>query len=146
MKVILLKDVAKLGKRNTVVEVPDGYALNKLIPAKMALPATPVNLKRVERVVSENNAHRASATDAFQQALEQLKNTSITIQRESNAQGGLFEAVKPVDIARALVAAGINGVPMDAILISTPIKSTGEHSITLSSDTVSSPVTIIVTS
>jgi large subunit ribosomal protein L9 len=146
MKVILLKDVAKLGKRNTVVEVPDGYALNKLIPAKMALPATPVNLKRVEKVVSESNAQIASSTAAFDKALEMLKGTVITIQRECNMQGGLFEAVKPVDIARAFSSAGINGVPVDAISITTPIKNTGEHTITLSAASTSSSVTIVVKS
>ena len=39
MKVILLQDVAKIGRRSEVVEVPDGYAQNKLIPKGMAQPA-----------------------------------------------------------------------------------------------------------
>ena len=49
MKVILLR-WAKIGRRYTVVEVPDGYALNKLIPKKkMAEQASPANLKKIEK-------------------------------------------------------------------------------------------------
>ena len=48
MKVILLKDVAKIGRRFEIKEVPDGYALNKLIPKNMAQFATPENIKRIE--------------------------------------------------------------------------------------------------
>ncbi len=47
MKVILLRDVAKIGKRYEVANVPDGFALNKLIPQGDAQAATPDNVKRV---------------------------------------------------------------------------------------------------
>ena len=49
MKVILLQDVAKIGKRSDLVEVPDGYAMNQLIPKRMAETATAQNKKRIAK-------------------------------------------------------------------------------------------------
>ena len=48
MKVILLRDVARLGRKGTVADVPTGYAMNQLIPSKSAAPATPENLKKAD--------------------------------------------------------------------------------------------------
>ena len=67
MKVILLQDVAKIGKRFETVDVPDGYALNMLIPKRMAEPATPENLKRVDarrtKAAAAAGARRAAPQD-----------------------------------------------------------------------------------
>lgn len=131
MKVILLRDVAKLGKRNTVAEVPNGYAQNKLIPSGMALPATPANLKRLEKTVSAQVAQTENEQALFVKALAELKDKPVIIQVEANAQGGLFQAIKPTDIAKALAQAGIHGVPIEAIKIDEPIKSSGEHQVSL---------------
>ena len=49
MRIILLQDVKKVGQRGSVVTVADGYAQNVLLPKKLATPATPENLKRIER-------------------------------------------------------------------------------------------------
>ena len=59
MKVILLRDVAKIGRRFEIVEVPDGYALNKLIPKKDAEAATPANVKRIQQNKDRTNANKA---------------------------------------------------------------------------------------
>lgn len=129
MKVILQKDVAKLGRRHTVVEVPDGYALNRLIPQKMALPASPENLKRIQNIKAEANAHFEADDQAYKDAFKQLADKKIEVKVEANAQGHLFKAVKADDIYSALVASGITAIPTDAIIITTPIKSCGEHTV-----------------
>ncbi len=130
MKVILLRDVAKLGKKNTIAEVPDGYAQNKLIPSGMALPATPANLKRVERMKSEVATQQKQDTEAFTAALATLQTMPVVIKVDANAQGGLFKAIKPTDIAQAIVAMGVHGVPADAI-VTDVIKASGEHTVSL---------------
>src|ERR1044072_880802 len=56
MKVILLDDVAKLGRRGEVRDVSDGYARNFLIPKKLALSATAGNLKNLEHIKKQANA------------------------------------------------------------------------------------------
>lgn len=146
MKVILLRDVAKLGKRHTVATVPDGYAQNKLIPSGLALPATPLNLKRLQRTQAETASQVTQDNEAFTLALQTLKTTPIPLVTEANAQGGLFQAVKTSDIASALVRAGVHGVPVEAIQLPAPVKTTGEHTISLSFAGSSGTFQLIITS
>lgn len=145
MKVILLRDVAKLGKKNTVADVPDGYAQNKLIPSGMALPASPANLKRLERISAETAAQSEHDEAAFAAALTTLKTTPVAIKTGTNAQGGLFQAIKPADVAKALVQAGVHGVPLEAIMLEAPIKTSGEHEVTLSFGSQTGICTLVVT-
>ncbi|HEY0964658.1 MAG TPA: 50S ribosomal protein L9 [Candidatus Paceibacterota bacterium] len=131
MKVILLRDVAKIGRRHTVVEVPDGYAQNQLIPKKWAEPATPVNLKKlkqnqsVKEVLHSNDEHRfAAAVEAMAAAPLQISGGA------ANEQGHLFKAVREEDIVHAAKNAGI-GLDKSEVVIELPIKSLGAHTITL---------------
>ncbi len=128
MKVILLRDVARLGKRFSVVEVPDGYALNQLIPKGMVEAATPENLKRVNARTDKQVSNKINSEAEFATALTALKTAPISITVQANAQGHLFKAVKSVDIATAAAAAG-HAIPLDSIALIDPIKSIGDHTI-----------------
>ncbi len=143
MKVILLRDVARLGKRFSVVEVPDGFALNKLIPQGQAQPATPENLKRVQARNKEVAAHQAADEESLKLALKALSEKAVEVKAEANAQGHLFQAVKVADIARATVLAG-HPIEISACHIEAPIKSLGEHRIVVKSGAVSGSFTINV--
>ena len=130
MKVILLQDVAKIGKRFSVTEVPDGYALNQLIPKKMAEPATPANLKRIERHHATVSATVEAGAARFDAAVAALADVTISVSAEANEQEHLFKAVHEADI---VVAAKAQGVDIEASMlkIATPIKSLGTHSVEL---------------
>lgn len=128
MKVILLRDVARLGKRFAVVEVPDGYALNQLIPKGMVEAATPENLKRVGARVDKQQNTKISSESDFTIALAALKDSPVTLTVEANAQGHLFKAVKATEIATAAAASG-HAIPLSAIQLTEPIKSLGDHQI-----------------
>lgn len=127
MKVILQKDVAKLGKKHSVVEVPDGYALNKLIPQKMAVSASPDNLKRILNLKAEANATYEADESAYKEAMAKLSNLKPQIEAEANAQGHLFKAVKSEDVYACLVKNDITTIPASAIIIKKPIKTCGTH-------------------
>ncbi len=129
MKVILQKDVAKLGKRHAIVEVPDGYALNRLIPQKMALPASSENLKRIQNITAGATANFEANETAYKEAVKQLVDIKVEVKADANAQGHLFKAVKASDIHKALVASGVTAIPAESIIIATPIKSCGEHTV-----------------
>ena len=58
MEVILIDDVFELGRRGEVVKVAAGYGRNYLIPKKLAVPATPGNLKTVEQQRVARARHR----------------------------------------------------------------------------------------
>jgi large subunit ribosomal protein L9 len=128
MKVILLRDVAKLGKRFAVAEVSDGFALNQLIPKGMAEAATPENLKRVGARIEKQQTTKENSEAEFTVALATLVETSLSIAVEANAQGHLFKGVKAADIAAAAAARG-HAIPVDSIQLREPIKALGTHAV-----------------
>ena len=131
MQVILLQDVAKLGRRFDVVTVPDGYGLNKLVPQGLAQAATPENLKRIKAQSAKTEADRSNVDEAFTAAAAQLKEKSLVITAEASEEGKLYQALKNDDvITAALAQAGVTIEPA-WVVIKTPIKQTGESSVDL---------------
>jgi len=130
MKVILLQDVAKIGKRSDVVEVPDGYALNQLIPKKIAEPATASNQKRIERMQADAEAGKEADRVRFATAQEALAKQKLQISAEANELGHLFKAVNESDVAAAAGAAGVD-IEAAMVIIDAPIKDVGEHVVSL---------------
>lgn len=130
MKIILLQDVAKIGRRFSIVEVPDGYAQNQLIPKKMAQPATPENLKRINKLHADTAATGAVAMQKFNDVVTALRATLVKVVADANEQDHLFKAINEKDVVEA---AKVQGVAFDAKLIQfhAPIKSLGEHEILL---------------
>jgi large subunit ribosomal protein L9 len=143
MKVILIKDVAKIGRRGEQVEVPDGYALNQLIPKKMAEPATVINLKRFAQrqatVVATKEADRAEYAAAKASLLAHVP----VIKVEANDKGHLFKAVSAEDISEAARVVGIV-LPVAMIKIARPIKEVGKHEVELVGKEETSTFTIEV--
>lgn len=131
MKVILLQDVANVGRRFSVVDVSNGHALNKLIPNKQAEPATPENLKRVEARKARMEAELATASENFADVVKRIAGSTQTIKVEANDQGHLFQGLKPEAIASNLGKLGFV-VTANQVVIDAPIKAIGEHTITLS--------------
>jgi large subunit ribosomal protein L9 len=136
MKVILMRDVAKLGLRYTIAEVPDGYALNKLIPA-----GTPENLKKVHARSDKQASTQLSQLEEFKQAVAALKVSPAVIAIDANAQDHLFKSVKASDIAAACAALG-HAIPVDAIKLAEPIKALGEYAVPVVIGPVHDSITI----
>jgi large subunit ribosomal protein L9 len=131
MKVILLKDVAKIGRRFEVVNVPDGYALNKLIPKNMAQAATPENMKRLQHMASKLENDKEAEASTFAEALSVLKDTLVDITVDANNEGKMFQALKVDAIAFAIQSATGFTIGAEHIEMKTPIKTVGEHEVTL---------------
>jgi large subunit ribosomal protein L9 len=132
MKVILLRDVAKIGKRFEVVNVPDGYALNKLIPKGDAQAATPDNLKRVTNMKAKGASDKEAQLSSIKAMVDSLAETPLEVPMQANEQGHLFQAVRAEDVAKAAEARGAK-LPKESIVIATPIKTTGAHAVTVKS-------------
>jgi len=146
MKVILLQDVAKIGRRFDVVEVPNGYGMNKLIPQGMAKPATPENLKAVQAQSAKTDADRAASDEAFETLLASLKNVVLEIAVEANEEGRMFQALKVDAVVEALKASIGTEIDQSKVVIKTPIKEIGEFSVELMSGGKSYSQKIIVIS
>lgn len=132
MKVILVRDVARLGRRNEIKDVPDGHALNFLIPKKLAVIATPQEIKRLNEEVGKHDAAHTETLRAFDYACEALKDTPVTYEGEASEQGQLFKGINERDIA--LVLKERMGIILHENTIKLPhhIKSVGTHEVQLS--------------
>lgn len=131
MKVILLQDVAKIGRKHAVVEVPDGYGLNQLIPRKMAKPATPENLKAALHEADIKQTSAATSLEKYKNTKAALNGKVISILAPNkNKQGHLFAAIQKGQVIEALQKAG---VVVDPMMVELPraIKESGEHEINL---------------
>ena len=126
MKVILLRDVAKIGKRYEVVNVPDGYALNKLIPQKDAQAATPDNVKRVANMRLKNKSDKEGVLSALKKGAAQITEEPLVITMQANEQGHLFQSVHAADIVAAAAKRSID-IPEEYVVFTSPIKSVGVH-------------------
>jgi large subunit ribosomal protein L9 len=143
MKVILLRDVAKIGRRFEVKEVPDGFALNKLIPQKMAEPATPANLKRIAAKHKSDVVHTDMERSAALLIVQACTETPLVVEMVANEQGHLFQAVHAMDVVLAAKARGFT-LTEASLAISSPIKSVGDHAVELLSagEKFSLPITV----
>jgi large subunit ribosomal protein L9 len=128
MKVILLDDVTTLGHRGEVREVSDGYARNFLIPQKLALTATPGNLKNLTQIKSQQEA-KASRIKAEAESLRaRIEALLCEERRQASEEGKLFGSVTSQDLADFLAKQNIQ-IEKRRILLAEPIKGLGEFAI-----------------
>ena len=132
MKVIFLKDVAKVGQHGTMKEVSDGYALNFLIPRKLAVQATPdkvaAHLAAQKREGEAKEKHNKMITET----VHSLKGVRIEISAKATEKGGLFKSITAADIVKAVQEQRSVSIPLETITLAKPIKEVGEHAIKIS--------------
>ena len=145
MKVILLKDTAKLGKRGEVKEVADGYAINVLIKKGSALMATPSELSKWKAQEESKQHKKELATSTFAQLVEKITHMPIIIiGKKADSKGQLFAQVKDVDIVDAIFTATQFSIDPKQITITLPIKSIGKHQAELTSSGQKRTITVEV--
>ena len=129
MQIILQEDVEKLGTRGEVVAVKEGYARNYLLPRKLALEASPGNLKRLEKIRTTLAKRTATERDQAQKQAELLKEVAVSFSRKAGENDQLFGSVTAADIAEALAAQGFE-VDKRRIELAEPIKVVGQYEVT----------------
>ena len=132
MQVILLTDVKKVGQRGTVVTVADGYAMNVLFPKKLATPATPENLKKVERETLAAKGKHDMSEALAKKALSDIGGKTIILLVKANDAGGLFQAIHEKQILEAIEKETGISLPESALALSEAIKKTGTYSVPVS--------------
>ncbi len=132
MKVILIKDVARLGRKSEVKDVPSGHALNFLIPRKYAVIATPEQLKRHAEGVKQVDAQKEEAHKAFVASCATLSAKHIRYEAEANEKGHLFKGIHIEDIIAHLEAKEHIVLSQKSMLLPHPIKDLGVYQIPLS--------------
>lgn len=122
MRLLLLKDVRKLGHLGDVVEVANGYARNYLLPERLATEPTEENIAAIEEDRKKAAAERALRLKHFQELVDQLKDVSVTIEATANPEGTLYGAVHEKQIAEALNQQGFPIEP-EHIILEAPIRT-----------------------
>lgn len=128
MKVILLKDVAKIGRRFDVVEVPNGHAQNMLIPKGLAEIATPAGIKRIAKQKERNQSQGEELLAKMSEVSTKTEVEPLVINLEANELGHLFKAVSVKDVCEVAKDRGLD-VPEELIVMTTPIKEVGDHTV-----------------
>ena len=132
MKIILLKDIAKMGKRGDVKEVADGYAMNVLVKKGDALMATPSELAKWKSKEDSKQHKKELQTSSFAVLVDRLRKDIVTISgKKTDAKGQLFAQVKDTDIVDAIFSAVAISVDPKQIHIGSSIKSQGKHNFEL---------------
>jgi large subunit ribosomal protein L9 len=142
--VLLREDVDHLGARGEIVKVKAGFARNYLLPRKLAVEATPGNVRQIEaeRAALLKREARERASAEAQSA--QMKDLRLNFERKVGEHGLLYGSVTAMHIADALKELGYE-VDRRRVHLSEPIKETGEYtvSVRLHRDvTVEIPVTV----
>jgi large subunit ribosomal protein L9 len=145
MQIILLEKVANLGNLGDVVKVKDGYARNFLIPSKRARRATASAIKEFEQKRADLEKAAAEKFTAAQALGEKLSGKTFRLAAKAGVDGRLFGSVTNHDIAEALGKAGFAVAKAQVRLPNGPLKTVGEHAVSIGLHTdVSVDVTINV--
>ncbi len=128
MKVLLLKDVYKLGRAGDVKRVADGYGRNYLLPQGMAVLATPDALKMSERIREKANVQRAIVNQEMDAVAKQIAGLILTFPAKASETGKLYGSVTTQMIADAIKAK--SGVEIARRQIdSQPLRILGEYKV-----------------
>ena len=129
MKVVLLQDVKKMGKKGDIVEVSDGYGRNVLIRKGLGVEGTKANLNTAaQRQESKVFKDKVAADEAVIMAA-QLKKVRVVIKVKSGEDGRVFGSVTGKDISDALKAQYKFDLDKKNIRLKNPIKTVGEYDV-----------------
>ncbi len=130
MKVILLKDVEKLGKKGEIKEVSNGYARNFLIPEELAIIANKDEMARLEEQQEIETQKAEEELVEHQKTATQLDGLELEIPVKVSEESKLFGAVTSIQIMEKLKEQGIK-VKKEQIKLEDSIKETGEYEVNI---------------
>lgn len=132
MKVVLLKDVEKLGREGEIKEVAEGYARNFLIPQNIAKFATDQAILEIEAAKEKKAKSDRLELEETQKVAEQLDGRELFI-KVKEKDGTLFGSVNEKTIAKTLADEGLK-IQASNIKLAEPIKEVGDYDVNVSLD------------
>lgn len=131
MKVILLTDVAKLGRKYDIKEVSSGYAANFLLPRRLAELATGAKEKHISKLQERYADERRVQEELLSKNIDALKQVHVTISGKANDKGHLFQGIHREEIAVALKDQARLDVAPESIGLEHPLKAIGEFTMSV---------------
>lgn len=129
MKVILLQDVAGVGKKWDVKEVKSGYARNYLLPQNLAVLAAPPAVKEAQFKQKQETQKRALQEALLEKTLDALRDFTFVIERRANEKGHLFDGLDIKEIAGLIKEKFKIEIPGERIKLEKSIKEIGKYKI-----------------
>ncbi|MCR4409286.1 MAG: 50S ribosomal protein L9 [Candidatus Saccharicenans sp.] len=128
MKIILLENVEKVGRKGDILEVAPGFARNYLIPRKLAMEVTPGNLKSVEMQQKALRKKLEKERLTYQELIKKLNQVTLTFVRKSSEKDVIFGSVSAADIQEELARQGFE-IDRKKIVLDEPIKRLGTFTV-----------------
>jgi large subunit ribosomal protein L9 len=128
MKVLLIKDVYKLGRAGDVKKVADGYGRNFLIPQGMAVLATPGAMKTAERIRSKAADKRAILNEEMSVVAEALSKVQLTFNARAGETGKLYGSITSQEVADDIQKKTGYAIKRQQLDMQ-PLRTLGEHTI-----------------
>ncbi|MDD2332175.1 MAG: 50S ribosomal protein L9 [Candidatus Cloacimonetes bacterium] len=128
MKVILLQNIEKVGASGEVINVKKGYARNFLIPRKLAIYATPQNMKKLSTIKTVLAEEEQKKLIELKNLAEKIGSLNLSFVRKTDEQDHMFGSVSESDIIHALHEQGIE-IPKSAVVMEKHFKELGEHKV-----------------
>lgn len=144
MKVILLKDVQKIGRKFDIKDVSSGYAQNLLIPKGLAIIATPQSIKKAEIERMKIEGERKLMEDLIAKNIKDLNDITIEIQGKANEKGHLFAGIHKPELVSEIKKQTQLDVDPQFIELDQPIKQTGEYTISINKGNHSAKIKVVV--
>ena len=124
MDIILLQDVETLGTSGDIIKVKPGYARNFLFPRGLAVRSSKRNRALADEKKNSAKAKQLRETLVYEELVNKLKNTEVTIEVQVGDEDRLFGSVTSQDIHKALIEKGIE-IDRHSIELEEPIKALG---------------------
>jgi len=144
MKIILLKDVAKLGRKFDIKDVSSGHALNLLIPRSLAVLATAEAIKnnnvQLLKIEGEKKIHQ----DLLAKNIKDLDSIVLTIAGKANDKGSLFAGLHKDAIVAELQKQTEIQIDPEFIQMDQPLKTVGEHFVEVSAGGKSAKFKVVI--
>lgn len=111
MKIILLQDEKKLGKKGDLIEASDGYARNYILPRKIGVEATPQNLNDLKLKKAKEEKIAKEQLEAARALAQSLESREVVVKIKAGENGKAFGSVSSKEIAAACKEQ--NGIELD---------------------------------
>jgi large subunit ribosomal protein L9 len=128
MKVIFLQDVENVASEGDIKEVKPGYARNFLFTRRIALEATPANLKALEKRLAEISKKEQDRVSDAEKLAAELKKAEVSIVKKAGDKGKLYGAITPQELIDALSAQGFK-LEKKQLELKEPIRELGRHEV-----------------
>ena len=144
MKVIFLQDVPRVGKRHDIKEVNDGYAMNFLIPRKLAESATPKAVAELEIKKRKVVIEREVQENLLLKNLEEIKGKVLYMKAKTDEKGHLFSGIHKKEIVEEMRRQNHADISEEFLILEKPIKEIGEFEIPISIKSKKSSFKLII--